>query len=241
MTVLTGLEFKQQYPYYQAVKIIGNNKNNYHYQLGLNIDPIPYQPSSKCQANSLYFIDIEYLEYYIHRECTINLKKNIFIYPNYGYQIAYIDIVDDSNIYLEDSFKYKTDKIFITKIISFQDYFSQLTEEKLFKFIQIASHIIQHIPNPTKEWQLAAVRQNGYCIQYINNPDKDVQLEAVQKPCYGYAIQYINNPDIDVQLASIKYDIYSLTYINNPHSFVIAEAMRKSSYSIHYINKIKHN
>jgi hypothetical protein len=45
---LTGLEFKIKYPNYQAVKIIGNNKNNYHYQLGLNTDSIPFTPSGKC-------------------------------------------------------------------------------------------------------------------------------------------------------------------------------------------------
>jgi hypothetical protein len=211
MSVLTGFEFKQQYPNYQAVKIIGNNHNNYHYQLGLNIDPIPFQPSGYCQAGGLYFTSMQCLPYYMER---------------HGYEIAYIEIIDDCIIYLEDCLQYKTDKLFITKIISIQDFFSQLSDKQFMDWSYAFGHyIIKHIPNAIKEWQLIAVKQNGSCIQYIINPDKDVQLAAVRRN--GSAIQYINDPDIEVQLASVESEHYALSYIKNPSLAVIEKAIKK--------------
>ena len=90
MSILTGLEFKLKYPNYKAVKIIGNNRNNYHYHLGLNTDSIPFQPNGNCQPGGLYFTDEQYLHYFMN--------------GNYGDQIAFIDIVDNCTIYLEGDY-----------------------------------------------------------------------------------------------------------------------------------------
>ena len=32
-----------------------------------------------------------------------------------------------------------------------------------------------------KEFQLEAVKEDGYSIQFIDDPDKDVQLEAIKE------------------------------------------------------------
>lgn len=170
MSVLSGLEFKNRYPNYQAVKIIGNNFNNYIYRIGLNIDPIPFRPYGKCQAGGLSFTDMRFLPYFM--SC--------------GSHIAYVDIVDDSRIYLDNYKSYKADMIVLTKIIPIQDYLSQLSEEQFFKLKPFAVHIIRHIPNPTKEWQLAAVNRRGDAIMYINNPDDEVRAASDKEIYFNF-------------------------------------------------------
>ena len=51
-------------------------------------------------------------------------------------------------------------------------------------------------------FQLEAVRQNGYSIQYIKDPYLEVQLEAVKRN--EYSIQYIKDPCIEVQQMALN-------------------------------------
>jgi hypothetical protein len=214
-----GKDFKKSFPKYKAIKIIGNNKNNFKYNIGLNKD-IYELSTNECSKGGLYFCDLSDL--YKHLELN-----------DYGNEIAIITLDDSSKIYIENN-KCKANLFRISKILSIDKYINDLSQEDKIEFIKKDSHAIRFMSNPNKEVQLKAVEKNGYSIQYINNPDKEVQLKAVEKN--GYAIQYINNPNKELQLKAIKKNGYAIRFINNPDKEVQLEAVKENGYAIEYIN-----
>jgi hypothetical protein len=214
-----GKDFKELLPKYKAIKIIGNNKNNFKYNIGINQD-IYELSTTECSKGGLYFCDLSDL--YKHLELN-----------DYGNEIAIITLDDSSKIYIENN-KCKANLFWISKILSIDKYINDLSQEDKIEFIKKDSHAIRFISNPNKELQLKAVEKNGYAIRYINNPDKDVKLKAVEKN--GCAIQYINNPDKELQLKAIEKNGYAIRYINNPDKEVQLKAVKKNGCAIGYIN-----
>ena len=52
--------------------------------------------------------------------------------------------------------------------------------------------LIQFIPNPSEEVQLAAVKEDPFSILFIQNPSEKVQLAAVEEN--PFSIRSIDNP-----------------------------------------------
>jgi hypothetical protein len=245
-TILSGKDFKQLFPNYKPIKIIGNNKNNFKYNIGLNKDK--YELSNiECSQGGLYFCDLSDLSQYLD-------------YGYYGNEIAIITLADNSKIFIENN-KCKSNLFCIDVILSIDEYINDLSQKDKIEFIKKDSNAIRFISNPNKELQLKAVKQNGRAIEYINNPDKDVQLAAIEenisaikyinnpdkdiqlkavKKYYGYAIRYINNPDKEIQLEAVKQDGYTIQYINNPDKDIQIEAVKENGLVIQYIkNPVK--
>ena len=241
-TILSGKDFKQLFPNYKPIKIIGNNKNNFKYNIGLNKDK--YELSNiECSQGGLYFCDLSDLSQYLD-------------YGYYGNEIAIITLADNSKIFIENN-KCKSNLFCIDVILSIDEYINDLSQKDKIEFIKKDSSAIRFISNPNKELQLKAVKQNGCAIEYINNPDKDVQLAAIEedisaikyinnpdkevqlkavKKYYGHAIRYIKNPDKEIQLEAVKQNGCAIGYINNPDKEVQLEAVKQNKKAFRYIN-----
>ena len=64
--------------------------HNYKYNLGLNIDLIPFNSSGECQSGGLYYTDFDKFPLYL----------------NYGTLIADVEIPEDAKIYKGSAFFY---------------------------------------------------------------------------------------------------------------------------------------
>lgn len=95
-----------------------------------------------------------------------------------------------------------------------------------------ASHI-QHLQNPSLEFQLMVIRDNIDFIKYIENPFLEVQLEAVRQN--GRAIQYIENASHEVQLEAVKNNATSIQFIENASLEVQHAAVKKDMKAVYYI------
>lgn len=66
-------------------KCVGQNCNNFKYHVGLNEDPLPWNPQGSCQPGGLYFTDIAGLHGFL----------------NFGFQVAVIRVPDGTPVYCE--------------------------------------------------------------------------------------------------------------------------------------------
>ena len=100
--LLSGLEFKAKYGtvFYKVLRS-DLMHHGFKYQLGLNVDTNPFNPSGSCQNGGLYFTNI----------------KHLFEFLDYGQQIAFVEIPDNSQIYIEKD-KFKANQIIIKRILS---------------------------------------------------------------------------------------------------------------------------
>jgi len=192
------------------------------YQEGLNIDHLPFNPSSECSPGGLYFCEF----------------KDVAIYFSYGSLIADVTLPDDARVYKE-AYKYKADKIVLSNIRPIQE----LTEEWNDPSFQLAAvrkngYAIQYITNPSHEVQLAVVKQYGDAIQFITHPSPELQLAAVQQN--GHAIKWFKNPSSEVQLAAVQQNGHSIYFIANPSPEVKLAAVKQNGYAIQYITKPSH-
>jgi len=73
--------------------------NNFKYQIGLNIDILPFDPTGSCKSGGLYFAD----------------EFHIMEFISFGMFIATIKINNNEPVYFENN-KYKVHQFTITKI-----------------------------------------------------------------------------------------------------------------------------
>ena len=104
-TVVSGKKFNKIYKDIKMYKFLNDDMihNNFEYQLGLNIDTEDFNPTDTCSKGGLYFCE----------ESKCHLYWN-----DYGELLAHIGILNDAKI---ENHKFKTDKLIINKIESFND------------------------------------------------------------------------------------------------------------------------
>ena len=78
---------------------------------------------------------------------------------------------------------------------------------------------------PPREFQLVAVRKDGYELQSIKDPSEDVILEAIKEN--GCSIRFVKNPSEKLQIAAINKSSDSIQCIEKPSEKVQLLAVRK--------------
>lgn len=114
---INGFDFKQQFGH-RFYKFIKSDMKHYQftYKLGLNVDTVPFNPTSTCKAGGLYFTNF----------------ANLANFQMYGSQIGIIEIPDDAQVYIEEN-KFKSNKFILHKLIDIDN------ESDLKKMIDIES------------------------------------------------------------------------------------------------------
>jgi hypothetical protein len=207
--LIDAKKFKEKYPNYKAIKIIGNNMKNFKYKEGINENNEKFIPSIKCEGKGLYFTDKSKI-------CT-------FIDDCYGNMVAHIELLDGEKIWIEKN-KCKTHKFKITKIESISNYLNNLSINEQLNAVKQNGFLIKYITNQFEHLQIEAVNKHYSAIKYIKNPSKETQLYAVKQD--GYLIEYIKNPSEKIQLEAIKQNAHSIKYIENPSQRVINTAIK---------------
>jgi hypothetical protein len=125
-------------------------------------------------------------------EFVFEIPKNQSWHSRYkGYYILYIEALKEK--YKFSSFDFE----FYIKIILF---FENTVDASLFKLLfydEFSEYLERSFPylrieNPSYEFQLAAIKDNGYRIMYIQNQTEELQIAAVKNT--PAAIYHISNP-----------------------------------------------
>jgi hypothetical protein len=165
---------------------------NFKYELGLNIDVLPFNPTKKCSSGGLYFCEESKIPLY----CTM-----------YGTKLAIVEIPDNARIYIEED-KFKTNKIFITKIIDF----NSIDEEFWINIIPNNGLVLQYVKNQTAEICKLAVQQNGTALRYVKKQTASSLLEicklAVQQD--GMALKYVKEQTPEICKLAVQQNPFAI-------------------------------
>lgn len=209
--------FKKNFENYVPVKVIGSNKKNFQYKLGLNINNEKFIANDSNDGGGLYFCDITDILHNYHMDY-------------YGDKIAYIELIDNEPIWINTYYLCKTNQFNIikieNKIEAISKYVNNLSEQEQLKLIETNPHIIKLITNKSKIFLLQAIKTNILLTnekyikkkstfhQYINNLSKQEQLETIK--LYPQIIKLIENMSDNFVLEAININNDVFNYIEYP-------------------------
>ena len=102
--ILTGKKFNELFPNCELRKKIKNDMmmKGFKYQIGINKDTLPFNPTGECKKGGLY--------------CTTKGYINDFKDEEYGKNIYKVRIPDEAQVYIEGPNKLKADMLEIVEL-----------------------------------------------------------------------------------------------------------------------------
>ncbi len=160
LTQLIGEDLNKLNNNQKFYKIINESKTHFgfQYEIGLNCDVKPFNPTKTCCAGGLYFTTEEF----IHEFCR------------YGIFISEITIPDDALCCIENNHKIKSNKIVVKDFVLISECKLQTNATFIKKMLQSNSNNLQHIQEQTPEICHAAVSQNGWALQYVKKQTSEL-------------------------------------------------------------------
>jgi len=79
-----GHSFNEKYGKKVFIKLTNREENHhgYHFKTGLNIDNLPFNPSTECQLGGIYFSSLEYLSLWLNYGNPSMFYVRIVTVPN---------------------------------------------------------------------------------------------------------------------------------------------------------------
>ena len=162
LTLTDTNQFKKDFDKFEPVKVIGQNRCNFQYKLGLNENNENFIAQGDCSGGGLYFVD----------------SSNVFEYfRSYGHKVASIKLIDNEPIWIEKDGKCKTNKFYITKIETIGEYLNNLSEEQQLESIKFDAYLIKLITNRSENFLLKSIKNNPKTIFYLK---KSLVLEMLK-------------------------------------------------------------
>jgi hypothetical protein len=198
----------------------GWRHNGFQYQLGLNVDTVPFNPSGSCQSGGLYYTNAEFLPLFL----------------DYGFYIAEIEIPEDAQTYKDpDGNKWKADRLIIRCIYKIKYFHLFKDPAWCLEAVQKNSRVFQYIKYHTDDLCLAAVRKNGRALKYINNQTDEICLTAVSQNFY--AVKYLFHQTKELCLYAVKRDGYMLRYIKKQTDEICLAAVKQYGLALKYVKE----
>ena len=242
MNILTGEQFNKTYKNRKFVKLTNlfENHNGYQFQTGLNIDSIPFNPSSYCQSGGIYFCEFEKLP----------------IWLQYGSKLMYyaraVSIPNSAQVYREWN-KWKADRLILgerekigeLEIWNDQKYCALAFEQNrnMLKYlqtnclclaaVQTDPYIIKDVRNQTSDLCLEAVKGNWGALKYVKVQTPEICIEAVRQN--GLALQYVSVQTIEICIEAVRQNGLALQYVNVQTIEICMEAVRQNGLALQYV------
>lgn len=202
--LVPGVIFKEIFPDVKFIKLIEKHemdKGGYKIKDGLN------EQQLKIMNN------------YINGGIEFHNMTDILRLIKYSYNpyyIRYVDILDDSKIYIDkDSFV--ADKVILGNKINIENLEiwndSSICNEALNLDIKFFKYIKNMDEMFDESFVLDNICRNPSCIEYITNPTNEMMELVIDLSPYN--IRYIKNPSLEMSIKAIKYSPYLISYINN--------------------------
>ena len=206
-TEYTGAEFNKAYEGTKFYKFLNYNLIHYgvKYELGLNIDPIEFNPTNTCSKGGLYFSE--------KNKCHLH-------YRHYGFKLALIEIPNDARVYVEDS-KFKADRLIIKNITNF---FSN--DALWIDLISKDGLLLEYINEQTPEICMKALKQNGLALEFVKEQTPEICMTAIKQN--GSALQFVTEPFLteEICILAVKNNGFVLQFIKK-HPNLLTENVCK--------------
>ncbi len=228
---------KEEVKYY---KVLNRDltHNGFKYQLGLNIDSVPFNPTA-CEVNDFDYTTKEYLSEFL----------------DYGCYIADVSIPDDAKVYEDpDGNKWKADKIIIDKITWMGEHelwkdmeFLLTVDANKYDFTCLTCDMynlvakikekpvnIMFVKNQTYAFCLAAVKQNYKAIRYVKEQTPELCQIAVERD--WRALEFIQNQTPELCMIAINQSPMSFQFVKDQTYELYQEFVQQPTvYSMSYL------
>ena len=218
---LTGKDFTNRYGT-KFYKILKDNcvHNGYKFIDGLNVDPVPFNPTRECSKGGFYFAEYRKIAYWL--DYTDDL-----IY------IAEVTIPDVAQIYVEQN-KFKADKFILNLInkIDIKDHECWANNEFCERAIQQNTRALQYVTNQNNDICELAVQRNGNALQFVTNQTNEICKLAVQQN--GHALKFVINQTNDICKIAVWKNGVALQYVINQTNEICKLAVKQSGYALQF-------
>lgn len=222
MNVISGSLFNAVYINKKFYKFLNNDlqHNGFIYNVGLNVDTISFNPTSKCSSGGLYFCE----------EADCHIWWNQF-----GTKMSEIEIPNDATICIEEN-KFKTNKLIIKSIIDFED----MNDGFWMNIFIMDADALQYIKKQTYEICLKAVNRNGLTLEYVKDQTLKICMEAIKQN--NHALCYVKDYELRCVLEIIGGIVNIASISINENSQTLEWLLDGKIYYIKISNSIKiHN
>jgi hypothetical protein len=206
--------------YYKLLTVNRRHKD-FTYQEGLNVDPVPFNPSGSCQPGGLYFTTLKHLpEWCCHK------------WP----LIADVTLPPDARVYKEPcGSKWKADKLELSNIRTMTDFFDTLDDATLHELVSQNSSLLSHVRHQTEALCMAAVVCNPYGLAYAQYQTEAVCLAAVRK-C-GYVLDKVRTQTDPVCLAAVQQCPDMLELVHNQTEEICLAAVQQDGCTLKFVHR----
>lgn len=197
--ILNGYSFKKLFPNYVSCKIVGNNYNNFKYELGLITNTEDWDP--RGDSGGLYFTCEDYIYDYFTGACNSLendfYESNLFLSRNDD-KIAFIELLDDQDIWIGYT-ECKTNSFIVKNIMSMHNYINQMQYDnpnKFLLFMKQYPHALQYVENQSTDICESAIRCDPMAIRHVKNQTEEMCRYSIQKN--PNAIFHVRNKTIEL-------------------------------------------
>ena len=215
----TGIEFNRIYKNVKFYKFLRNNLHhfNFTYQLGLNVDFVPFNPTSECSKGGLYFCE----------ESNCHLY-----YQSYGTKIATVKIPDDARVYVESD-KFKADRLIIDEIIDFENVPDEFWLNIFYKSVSA----LKYIKEQSEDLHISAIKQDGLMLEFVKEEFKTGDLCTLAVEQNSEALKFV--PECfqtnDMCTFAICQDANVFRYVKNQTQELCDLAVKKNCDAFKYV------
>lgn len=235
----SGAEFNKIYKGIKLYKFLNNDLIHFgfRYEIGLNIDSLPFNPNGECSEGGLYFCEE---------------SKCYHFWQTFGKKIATIEIPDDARIYVEKN-KFKTNKLVITDITNFfkvpddfwimiikddgfaLQYVKEQTDEICKLAVQQHGGVLVYVKEQTEGICKLAVQRHGYALIYVKKQTDEICKLAVHQN--GEVLQYVKEQTNEICILAVKQNGRALCYVKNQTEELCTLAVRQNIKAYRYVNE----
>ena len=241
MTLVHGRDLKED-----LYKILHSNMKHYGYRwrLGVNVDPLPWNPKGSCEPGGLYFTTFRNLGQYSQSPYDENL-------------IGRITVDDDEPVWQEHQ-KWKAHRVTLSDVVAVRDlpdreyyhYISQNfygvksscmynkdTHDELWNDLLRRNPSIMHYIRP-KDWRMCFANVGLTKPQDEYDPsvkeDKEELLRAVhQNP---WIVKFLKNIDKDIAMRVVQWNGRTLKFIKQQTEAMCLEAVNDTYLALDYVH-----
>lgn len=186
-----GGQIDEQFDYSaKYFKVVGKNRNKFKYRVGLNIDPLSFNPSGSCTHGGLYFTTFLHLHDYL--QC--------------GNTIAIIQIPAETPVYCDPcKTKWKAPRLIVERFISLVEFNRSINQSRLCKemFAKETSTLEQYAIN------------NCYPVQHVFiSYNKKTWWDMIERDSDGWKYVYIQDMQLMARVC-LHYPLSLRYYLSN--------------------------
>lgn len=195
-------------------------QKKFKYQLGLNVDTIPFNPTGSGKPGGLYFAT----------------ATNLPAFFNRGTVIVQVTIPDDAKVHVESS-KIKADKIIISNPINIKDWPYWLDQKYCLRIIKKYPSTAKYMRSTTEALDMELVKTDIGYIDQIPLERRTDRVWAVVLSQDGEYIKKVVDPSEYLCLIAVKKSSKALSMIKNPTDKVIVEALAYSNKACKFLRE----